>query len=225
MVFFPVNLDITKRACLVIGGGSVALRKVIALIGCCSKVTVVSPEVVPELHELAVRGVITLHLRAYRRGDLQGAFLVFAATDNHYVQEQVSQEAKDLDILLNSADDPGRCDFQVPAKVRRGGLLLTISTGGASPALSKVIRKELEKHFGEEYCAITELFAGLREEIVQGPGSSVENKKLFDELISAGIVDQVKGKQWQRVRSTIKSILPCSIDAGVIVDKVEAQHS
>lgn len=221
MVFFPINLDITERSCLVVGGGNVALRKVMALVGCSSAVTVISPKVVPELHELAEQGLITLHLRPYRRGDLQGAFLVFATTDNREVQEIVSREAKELNVLLNSADNPGRCDFQVPAKVRRGLLLLTISTGGASPALSRVIRRELEGHFGEEYAAITTLFAAIREVIVQGPGSSADNKKLFDELLATDIVDCVKNRQWKRVRSIVAAILPCGIDTDKIVDRVE----
>jgi precorrin-2 dehydrogenase/sirohydrochlorin ferrochelatase len=220
MAFFPVNLNITGRLCLVVGGGSVALRKIRALLGCGAKVKVISPWVVTDIAQLAEDGQLSLHLRGYRYGDMIGSFLVFAATDSTNVQEQVGREAGERRILLNSVDDPGRCDFQVPAKVRRGELLLTISTGGASPALSKRIREELEKQFGEEYCTVIDLFARIRGVVVCDSVSSAENKKLFQELLLSDIVEAALQSRWARVRDILKQTLPVRVDCDKIVDSV-----
>lgn len=218
MAFYPVNLKISERLCLVVGGGNVALRKIRSLIGCNAKVTVISPRVVDEIHELAEDGDITLYLRGYRPGDLAGTFLVFAATDNPEIQAQVGREARERNILLNSADDPHRCDFQVPATVRRGDLLLTISTGGASPALSKLIREQLEEQFNGDYGNVIALFARIRELVVPGPGSSAEHKKLFQKLLQSDIVEHTRKGEWDRVTEILEKILPSGVDAGKLVD-------
>lgn len=221
---FPVNLDITNRLCVVVGGGKVALRKVRALVDCNTQVIVISPEVVVGIADLAEAGQIDLNRKRYAYGDLEGAFLVFSTTDNPAVQEMVSREAKERNILLNSADDPARCDFQVPAKVRRGTLLLTIATGGASPALSRRIRLELEELYGEEYALVTGLFAHVRKVVVAGSRASSENKKLFEKMLFSGIVESVKGKNWHQVRQILQKSLPSEIDVDAITDKIVDQH-
>ncbi len=220
MAFFPVNLNITGKLCLVVGGGSVALRKIRALLGCGARVKVISPWVLTDIAQLAEDGQLSLHLREYNRGDMVDSFLVFAATDSSEVQRQIGREAGERKILLNSVDDPARCDFQVPAKIRRGDLLLTISTGGASPALSKRIREELESQFGEEYCAVIDLFGRIREVVVCDSASSVENKKLFQELLLSDIVEAARKGRWLQVTDILKQILPATVDCEKIVDSV-----
>jgi precorrin-2 dehydrogenase/sirohydrochlorin ferrochelatase len=220
MAFFPVNLNITGKLCLVVGGGSVALRKINALLGCGALVKVISPWVVTDIAQLAEDGHLSLHLRGYRHGDMVGSFLVFAATDSPEVQEKVGREAEERKILLNSVDDPARCDFQVPAKVRRGDLLLTISTGGASPALSKRIREQLENQFGEEYRAVIDLFGSIREVVVCDSVSSAENKKMFQELLLSDIVEFAREGRWERVKEILKRTLPAKVDCDKIVDSV-----
>lgn len=225
MILYPVNLRISERKCLVVGGGNVALRKILSLIGCSAKVTVISPEVVDAIGELAESGDITLHLRGYRPGDLAGVFLVFAATDNQDVQAAIGREAAERNILLNSADDPNRCDFQVPAKVRRGELLVTVSTGGASPALSKLIREQLEEQFNDDYGRVIALFAKIREIVVPGPGYSVVNKKLFQELLDSDIVQFTRKGEWHRVSEILERLLPDGVDTEKIVESFTMQHN
>lgn len=218
MMLYPVNLKISGRLCLVVGGGNVALRKIQSLIGCNARVTVISPRVVDEIRVLAEKGDIRLHLREYQPGDLADGFLVFSATDNPGVQEQIGREAAERNVLLNSADNPGRCDFQVPAKVRRGELLLTISTGGASPALSKLIREQLEEQFNDEYNRVISLFARIREEIVPVAGNSAANRILFQELLDSEVVDLTRKGEWRRVKEILAALLPVGVDVERLVE-------
>jgi precorrin-2 dehydrogenase/sirohydrochlorin ferrochelatase len=161
-------------------------------------------------------------LRGFSVGDLAGAFLVFAATDNLEVQALVSREAEERSVLLNSVDTPLRCDFQVPARIRRGDLLITVSTGGASPALSKLIREQLEAQYGNEYAAVIELFARIREVVVPGPGTSIEHGEVFQKLMLSDIVECARKGDWNRVEGILRQILPAEVDTGKLVDLVVA---
>ncbi len=219
MTFFPVNLNVAGRLCLVVGGGSVALRKIRSLLGCKAEVVVISPRVVEEIERLVKEGAVEWRRRNYKDGDLADAFLVFAATDSIEVQKRVSLEAAQRGVLLNSASDPRRCDFQVPATVRRGELLLTVSTGGGSPAFSKLLRRQLERQFGMEYATVIELLAAIREVVVPGPGSSLEHKKLFEQMVLSDIVECVRQGQWQRAKDVLGEILPAGIDVDAVVDR------
>jgi len=219
MMLYPVNLQIGGKSCLVVGGGAVGLRKVLSLLACNARVSVVSPKVVDGIRSLAGEGRITLHLRSYRSGDLVGAFLVFAVTDNPQVQEAVAREAGERRVLLNIADNPGRCDFQVPAKVRRGDLLLTVSTGGASPALAKLIRERLEHQFGEEYDRVLCLFARIREIVVDGSGNSAENRELFQRLLLSDLIELVRDGRWEAVAAVLADELPAGIDIRELIEK------
>ncbi len=225
MILYPVNLNITDKACLVIGGGNVALRKIRSLVRCNAKVTVISPDVMDEIRLLAENGEISLYQRGYASGDLAGAFLVFAATDNPEVQAAVNDEAAKHNILLNSANDPDRCDFQVPAKVRRGSMLMTVSTGGASPALSKLIRQQLEDQFTDEYGRVVALFAEIRNIVVAEPASSVENKRLFKKLLDSDIVELTCNGDWDGVSAILESSLPAGVDIEQLLKNLDSRRA
>lgn len=132
MGLYPINLNIHDRLCVVVGGGSVAARKVESLLACGAKVRVISPVICEEIQWFKDRGRIELVQRGYQQGDLVGGVLVFAATDQPSVQEAVTQEASRLSIFINVADRPSSCTFQVPAALRRGELLMTVSTGAGA---------------------------------------------------------------------------------------------
>lgn len=219
MSYYPINLDISGKICLVVGGGNVAYRKIRSLLGGNGRVIVISPEAVPEIRLLAKRNELTYYEREYQQGDLEGAVLVFAATNSPETQELVRAEASNLGVLLNSADSPDKCDFQVPAKVRRGELLITISTGGGSPAISRMVRMELEEQFGPEYGVLIFLFSLIREQLVPGPTSSDENKNMFRELLLSNILKDVQNRRWQRVQAIIDRLLPESVDSEAVVQK------
>ncbi len=154
MRYFPICLDLSGKTCIVIGGGQVAERKIRSLLECGARITVVSPELTDEIAELAACGRIQFRQRPYRDGDLQGSFLTIAATDDPAVQQAVQAEAERHNLLLNVADVPERCNFILPATLRRGDLAISVSTGGKSPALARQIRQELEGRFDSAYASI-----------------------------------------------------------------------
>jgi len=141
--YYPVFLNLNGRRCVVIGGGQIAEGKVLKLIESGANVTVISPEATQALHDAAGRDVIEINLRKYHTGDLQGAFLAIAATNDRVVNEEIFEEAENLGVLLNAVDDPPRCSFIAPSILQRGPVTLAISTGGASPALARKLRETL----------------------------------------------------------------------------------
>ena len=157
---------------MVVGGGEVANRKARKLLQARAEVVVISPEVKPEIESMAVE----VRRRPYEDGDLEGAYLAFTATDSRKVNSAVAREALERGIFINVADKPSEGSFALPSTLRRGGLQVAVSTGGASPTLARSIRGELEKQFGTEWSGLTEelrrrrrageeLDEGLQEEV------------------------------------------------------------
>lgn len=212
MVFYPVNLDMTGRCCLVVGGGPVAARKILSLLECGARVTVVSPEVNRFISDAAEEGRVEWLSRKYRVSDLDGMFMVFAATSDREIQDRIAVDSKRAGVLLNCVDDPEKCDFQVPAQIRRGKLLIAISTGGASPALAARIKGRLQKKFGPEYGLLVDLMAAVREHLV-GVGSPEQNRRLFHEILSMPLLDLMEDQKWDDIRSRLLQVLPESVDS------------
>ncbi len=162
---FLVGLD--RARCVVVGGGTVAARKVNPLLRADAQVTVISPRLCRPLQGLAAGGEINVVNRPYRSGDVEGAFLVIAATDDVEINKAVWEEALALGLLVNVVDDPDRCNFIAPSVVRRGPLSLAISTAGRCPAFSRHLRKQLEREFGPAYGSFVEMLGSLREGVVR----------------------------------------------------------
>lgn len=158
-----ISVDLTGRPVVVIGGGTVAEKRIGALIEAGAQVTVVSPAVTDRVARWADAGRVALKLRAYQSGDLHGASLVYAATSDLAVNRAVRVEAQTEGIWLNAVDQPELCDFITPAIVRRGSLTIAISTNGRCPSLSHRIREDLERQFGPEYAAAVEHLGDFRE--------------------------------------------------------------
>lgn len=137
---------------MIIGGGAVANRKARKLLQARAEVVVISPEVRPEIESMALE----VKRRPYKEGDLEGAYLAFTATDSRKVNSEVALEARERGVFVNVADRPSEGSFALPSTVRRGGLQVAVSTGGASPALARSIRDELEKKFGPEWAGLIE---------------------------------------------------------------------
>ena len=147
---------------MVIGGGIIALRKVRGLIQAGASVRLISPRAHSGLKGLSSRGRIEWRRRTYRSGDLKGAVLVFGATGDSTVNARICREARRLRLPVNIVDAPALCSFTVPARISRGDLLVTLSTGGASPALAKKLRQQVERLFGPEYTPLTRLLSRIR---------------------------------------------------------------
>ena len=157
-VLYPIFLDLSGRRCVVVGGGEVANRKARKLLQARAEVVVISPEVKPELESVATEVL----RRSYGVGDLEDAYLAFAATDAREVNAAVAEEAKERGIPVNVADRPLEGDFALPSTLRRGRLQVAVSTGGASPTLARRIKDELEGAFGAEWAGIVEELRGAR---------------------------------------------------------------
>lgn len=139
-MYYPVFLDLRGKPVLVVGAGNVALRKVRGLLEAGAQVTVVSPAHLPEFDKLP----IVQRPRRFRRSDIRGQALVFAATDDRRVNHSVSEAANAAGIPVNVADAPEECAFLVPSRIRRGNLQVAVSTSGQSPTLAIAIRKKIE---------------------------------------------------------------------------------
>lgn len=181
MPFYPVNLQITGKPCVVIGGGAVAERKVIALLKAEAAVTVFSPKMTTALSRLVQAQHIRHVDRLYRQGDLAGFFLAVCATDDARINKQAAKEAAGRGILVNVADDPDAGNFNVPAQVTRGDLLITVSTGGKSPALARLLRQELADCYGEEYGIYLDIVAEIRAEMKDRLASAKEREQFWRE--------------------------------------------
>ncbi|MDQ8737417.1 bifunctional precorrin-2 dehydrogenase/sirohydrochlorin ferrochelatase [Paenibacillus sp. LHD-38] len=165
--FYPVVMQLRGRRCVVIGGGGIAERKLLGLLDAgADDVRVISPLLTPKMAELAAEGKISSCQREYVDGDLSGAWLVFAATNDKRVNAVIAAAAERLGILVNSADEASNGSFISPSTLRRGDLLLSVTASGASPALSQRIKKELAVQYGLEYEEITAQLRRLRETVL-----------------------------------------------------------
>ncbi|MDH3359314.1 MAG: bifunctional precorrin-2 dehydrogenase/sirohydrochlorin ferrochelatase [Desulfobulbaceae bacterium] len=222
MNYYPICLDITSRNCIVIGGGKVAARKAQGLLDHQAKVTMISPELGEESATLHAKKQLTWINRPYQEGDLTGAFLVIAATDDPEVQERVHAEAEKNNILLNVADVPKWCNFILPATVRRGDLNVAISTGGKSPALAKRMRKGMENQFGAEYEVLLETLGALRPLVLDLKLAHSENKRIFEELLHDDMVIWIRDNQWDKVTNHLQNVLGDQVPLDCLAD-IQAQ--
>jgi len=206
MRYYPVNLDIQNRKCLVVGGGSVGTRKVMTLVECGAVVTVVSSDVAEELLELAEKKMIELKKRPYESSDIDGMFLVIGATDNEELNWQINKDAEHQNKLCNIADRPEACNFVLPSIVNRGNLVIAISTSGKSPAFAKKMRQDLEKEFGEEYDEFLQLMGAIRKKALSKKHEPEAHKHLFEQLINRGLVDMVRNHDEERINSLLFEI-------------------
>jgi precorrin-2 dehydrogenase / sirohydrochlorin ferrochelatase len=160
--FYIACLRLSGRRCVVVGGGEVGLEKVEGLLACDARVVLVAPEAVPELEALAAEDSIQWLRREYRPGDLEGTFVVIAATSDTDVNVRVYEDAEQRAMLVNVVDVPPLCNFILPAIVRTGPLAIAISTAGASPALAKRIKREIAAQYGEPYARLAVLLNEAR---------------------------------------------------------------
>jgi precorrin-2 dehydrogenase/sirohydrochlorin ferrochelatase len=207
MRYYPVNLDIRNRPCLVVGGGAVGARKVATLVECQAVVTVVSPETVPALARMADRKCIVLKRRAYRASDMSGMFLVIGATDDEALNRRINADAEQQGLLCNIADRPQICNFILPAVVRRGDFVMAISTAGKSPAFAKHVRQRLESEFGPEYGDLLDLMGAIRTRLLAQAHAPEAHKPLFERLIDADLLTLVKDVDTDRIDRLLESVL------------------
>ena len=163
--FYPVFLNLTERRCVIIGGGQIAEGKISKLLDSGAKIIVISPDATQGIRGFAERGQIELDLRKYQEGDLQGAFIAIAATNDRMVNQEIFEEAEKQGILLNAVDDMPRCSFIAPSIVEKGPVTVAISTGGASPALARKLREKMEVSSALDWADATSVLSKARQVI------------------------------------------------------------
>jgi precorrin-2 dehydrogenase/sirohydrochlorin ferrochelatase len=228
MKTYPLFALIEDRACLVVGGGAVGERKVRDLLLAGARVTVVSRDLTPGLAELAAQG--RLH---YIQGDftpqhLDGMILVVGATDDMEVNREVSTAAQARGLLVNIVDAPELCTFIVPAQVRRGPLTIAVSTGGASPALARKVREELEERFGPEYGLFLRVLQVVRDQVLAGRRGHPENLGLFQGLVAGPLQEAVTRGDRPRALAVLEKALGevlASEDLATALDKAWEEES
>src|SRR3954452_13994583 len=189
--FYIACLRLTGRRCVVVGGGDVGLEKVEGLFACDGRVTLVSPEAIEPLRELAEEGSIQWERGEYSSDDLDGTFLAIAATGTTEVNIQVYEDAEQRTMLVNVVDAPPLCNFILPAIIRSGPLAIAISTAGASPALAKRIRDEIADEYGDPYARLAVLLNEVRG-WAKGTLPTYQDRKEFFEGIVNGEPDPVE---------------------------------
>jgi precorrin-2 dehydrogenase/sirohydrochlorin ferrochelatase len=206
---YPIALVLAEKPCLVVGGGEIADGKLDALLLAGADVTVVSPEVRPRIAELAAEGQITLRQRPYQTSDLDGAFLVIAATDDNALNAQVVTEARAAGILAQAVDFIPYCDFFAVAVVRRGDLQLGISTNGRSPAFARWMRERLDRELPVEYGDLLSVLGDVRDTLkARGPIPAYEHWQaaITDEVLtalSAGNRETAAARVFERVSAGV----------------------
>lgn len=199
---FPINVIVAGRSCLVVGGGRIASRKAGALLDAGARVHVIAPEV---LDDLAGRDSVTVERRPFRAGDTRGHLLVIAATGDPEVDGAVFDDGEAAGVLVNAADDPAHCSFTLPAVARRGPLMVTVSTGGHSPALATWMRRRFEAELGPEYDTLLDLLAREREQ-ARAAGRSTEDMA-WQKALDSDMLGLIRAGEVQLARERLQACL------------------
>lgn len=192
MKFYPAYLDLRGRSCLIIGGGAVAERKALTLLEAGADVTIISPVLSSKLRELSAAGKIAHRQKKFEEKDLSGEFLVVAAVNSPEVNIGVARACKDRHVLVNVVAPPEESTFIVPSVVKRGDLLIAVSTSGVSPGLSRKIRKELESLYGPEYELLLEKLAAIRKLIQTNISDEEQRRKIFQAIIDSDVIELLR---------------------------------
>jgi precorrin-2 dehydrogenase/sirohydrochlorin ferrochelatase len=207
MGYLPIFVDVTGRKCLVVGGGEIAARKAASLLAADAKVIVVSPRLDDSLTELCKRGTIAHLERAYRRGDMIGSTLVYAATDDSELHHEISAEARELGILLNVADVPELCSFISPAVVKQETLQIAISTGGVSPAFAAKIRRKLEQEFGVEYGQALQILRSARNFLKARKTDAASRSQILKSLAESDLTEALRLRDLPAIERIVATCL------------------
>ncbi len=205
---FPVFLDLTDRLVVVVGGGAVATERAAKLAAHGASVRVVSPDLSPGLQRLVADFTVAEHrARRYEDGDLDGAVLVVAATDDAAVNRRVRDAARAAGAEVNVADDPAGSTAVIPALMRSGDLAIAITTGGASPVVSRRIREDLEDRFGPGWAGLIDLLAESRDDLIAARPDIADRRAAVEALIDSGVVDRIADAGPGACRTEVREML------------------
>jgi precorrin-2 dehydrogenase/sirohydrochlorin ferrochelatase len=220
---YPILVDLQGKQALVVGGGKVAQRKIETLLEHGATVQVVAKELTAALEELRRAGRIEFLGEEFSEAFVDGAFVVFAATDDASLNRRVSRTAQQRSLLVNAVDQPADCNFIVPSVLSRGDLVIAVSTSGKSPAFARKVRVELEQSFGEEYGLFLNLMGNLRKEILRLGLSQEENKSTFEDLVTSDLLTAIREKNWDLASQIIEKVLGRPVSKNQMLDFLEAE--
>lgn len=180
--YYPVFLDLKNRLCIVVGGGRVAERKTIILTRFGARVKVIAPSFTKRILNLEKKGKIELVKRGYKKEDLKGAFIVFAATDKKDINREIKKDANEMGILTNVVDDPEFCDFIVPSIIKRGPVTVAISTSGTLPMFAKMLKEKIGQVLTKDHIKYVKLIGSLRKIIINEVNDTKKRKKIINEI-------------------------------------------
>ncbi|WP_100331250.1 NAD(P)-binding protein [Bacillus xiapuensis] len=182
-MLYPVMLNVAGKQVVVVGGGSVAARKAAALLEAGAEVTIISPALSAAMNEwLCACSTVQWKKKTFEPADIQGAFLIIAATNQRDVNSYVRQCAAD-DQLINVADDPKASNFHVPASLKKGNLTIAVSTNGASPGLSKQLIHELSNQYNDEFVRFIDFLEECRQQVKEKVKDPEKRKDILTQLI------------------------------------------
>src|SRR6056297_478706 len=225
MRYYPINLNIHGRHCLVVGGGEVASRKVETLLDCGATVTVVSPVFTGALESMREDPNVRLLYRSYEPADLEEKFLVIGATDDMALNRRISADAENRRMLCNIADVPEACNFILPSMIRQGDFMLTISTSGKSPAFAKHLRRQLQDAYGPEYARFLNLMGAIRKRLLAEAHAPEAHKHLFKQLIENNLVDLIRQNDIKTINRVLYDVLGEGFEYTALMQEIETQEA
>jgi precorrin-2 dehydrogenase/sirohydrochlorin ferrochelatase len=202
--YYPAFLDVKNKKAVVVGGGKVSERKVRLLISAGANVTLISPDITDNLRTLTEKGFLEHIQRNYKKGDLKDAYIVIAGTSSAATNTKVAQEAGHL---VNVIDIPYEGNYIVPSIVKRGPLTIAISTEGASPAISKAIRKEIEGYYSREFARYLRFVEMVRKKAMKKIKNDKKREQFLKSLASEALLDDLRSKGFSTVQKEILSSL------------------
>lgn len=198
--YYPAFINLYGKRCVVVGGGKVAERKVMSLLRCGAHVKIISPALTDVLERQKERRKVAHIKRTYRKGDIEGAFLVIAATGNEKINTRVF---KDAQCMINVVDAPETANFIVPAVVRRGPMTIAVSTSGASPAMAKRIRKELELIYNKDFGRYLNFLKQIRKMIMKEVNDKKARERFLKELVSQEFLNMLREKGFRKAKDKV----------------------
>ena len=221
--YYPIYIDIENRDVVIIGGGNVCARKAETMMKYGARVTVVSPEFTEEIEGWAKEGCLKLRRKKYDHGDLEGANIVIASTDDQTVNEEIAHDCRARKIPVNVVDVTPLCEFIIPAIVESGSIQIAVSTGGKSPAIARTLKEDLQRFIGPEYAEVNDVLATLRDGAKAALPTDVDRKRFFDGIIAAGVLDLLRSGKRTEAYETIAGA--CEAAGVPVSERVRQQLS
>jgi precorrin-2 dehydrogenase/sirohydrochlorin ferrochelatase len=204
---YPVYLQLDQKKVLVVGGGSIATQKIHALLNTGCIITVVSPAITKEIASWNQQKLVHLIQREFRDMDVHNMSLVFSATNDRSINEKVKAIANQKSIMVNAIDDPPNCDFYVPSIVRRGSLMIAISTQGQCPGFAKLLRKKLEEVIPPKYGEFVCFLGRLRKNMKASCKDSKQRQSVMKQVLYDGIIDDLENKTLKEVQDKVENCI------------------